>query len=74
MKHNEPYFWQYALAYLLIGCGTLSIILDVLLEEKSKAIGLFIIWSGVLVLTGIKRKGNQVHNNESDDQADDTPL
>ncbi len=73
MKHNAPYFWHYALAYLLIGGGTLTIILDLLLEEKSKAIGLFIIWSGVFVLTSIKRKGNQVQDNESDDRADDTP-
>lgn len=73
MKHNAPYFWHHALAYLLIGGGTLTIILDLLLEEKSKAIGLFIIWSGVFVLTSIKRKGNQVQDNESDDRADDTP-
>ena len=55
MKHTAPQFWNYALAYFLLGGGSLAIVLDLFLEEKSDLGGLIMIWFGIIVLLRIKR-------------------
>ena len=55
MKHTAPQFWNYALAYFLLGGGSLAIVLDLFLEEKSDLAGLIMIWFGIIVLLRIKR-------------------
>ena len=55
MKHTAPQFWHYALAYFLLGGGSLAIVLDLFLEEKSDLAGLIMIWFGIIVLLRIKR-------------------
>ena len=55
MKHTEPQFWYYALAYFLLGGGSLAIVLNFFLGEKSDLAGLIMIWLGIIVLLRIKR-------------------
>ena len=55
MKHTAPQFWHYALAYFLLGGGSLAIVLNSFLEEKSDLAGLIMIWFGIIVLLCIKR-------------------
>ena len=55
MKHTEPQFWYYALAYFLLGGGSLAIILNFFLGEKPDLAGLIMIWFGIIVLLRIKR-------------------
>ena len=55
MKHTEPQFWYYALAYFLLGGGSLAIVLNFFLGEKPDLAGLIMIWFGIIVLLRIKR-------------------
>ena len=55
MKHTEPQFWYYALAYFLLGGGSLAIILNFFLGEKPDLAGLIMIWFGIIVLLRIKK-------------------
>ena len=57
MKHTEPQFWHYALAYFMLVGGSLAILLELFREEKSNWVGLIMIWMGVMVLNGIKQAG-----------------
>ena len=60
MTHTMPQFWQYAVAYILLGSGTFLIVAEVaewaLVEKKLSLVGgLCAIWLGVMALTGLKR-------------------
>ena len=55
MKHTEPQFWYYALAYFLLGGGSLAIILNFFLGEKPDLAGLIMIWFGIIALLRIKQ-------------------
>ena len=57
MKHTEPQFLHYALAYFMLVSGSLAILLELFREEKSNWVGLIMIWMGIMVLNGIKRAG-----------------
>jgi hypothetical protein len=41
----------------LLGGGSLAIVLNLFLEEKSDLAGLIMIWFGIMVLLRIKRSG-----------------
>ena len=56
MKHTDPLFWNYSLAYFLVGAGSIAIALEVLGGGASDWTGLIMIWRGVMVLTAAKRK------------------
>ena len=76
MKHTAPQFWHYALAYFLLGGGSLAIVLDLFLEEKSDLAGLIMIWFGIIVLLRIKRvepKEPSPDNTEDENDGEETP-
>ena len=56
MKHTAPQFWNYALAFVMIGAGTLAIALEFFTDRTSDWAGLIMIWLGVMVLTATTRK------------------
>jgi len=60
MKHTDPGFWQFAIAYILVGSGTLIIVFEILDwafvgTKLSLVSGLFSIWLGVITLARLKR-------------------
>ena len=76
MKHTAPQFWHYALAYFLLGGGSLAIVLNLFLEEKSDLAGLIMIWFGIMVLLRIKRSGPKEpppDNTEDENEGTETP-
>ena len=76
MKHTAPQFWHYALAYFLLGGGSLAIVLNSFLEEKSDLAGLIMIWFGIIVLLRIKRSGPKEpspDNTEDGNDGEETP-
>ena len=76
MKHTEPQFWYYALAYFLLGGGSLAIVLNFFLGEKSDLAGLIMIWFGIIVLLRIKRvepKEPSPDNTEDGNDGEETP-
>ena len=76
MKHTEPQFWYYALAYFLLGGGSLAIILNFFLGEKPDLAGLIMIWFGIMVLLRIKRVGPKEpspDNTEDGNDGEETP-
>ena len=76
MKHTTPQFWHLALAYFLLGGGSLAIVLNSFLEEKSDLAGLIMIWFGIIVLLRIKRvepKEPSSDNTEDGNDGEGTP-
>ena len=61
MRHNQPGFWQFAAAYILIGGGTLLILLEILnwvlgWQQMSLTPALISIGVGIFALSGLTRK------------------
>ena len=73
MKHTAPQFWNYALAYFLMGGGSLAIVLDLSLEEKSDLAGLIMIWFGIIVLLRIKRVEPKEPSPDNTEDGEKTP-
>ena len=76
MKHTAPQFWHYALAHFFLGGGSLAIVLNLFLEEKSDLAGLIMIWFGIIVLLRIKRvepKEPSPDNTEDGEDGEETP-
>ena len=73
MKHTSPQFWNYALAYFLLGGGSLAIVLDLFLEEKSDLAGLIMIWFGIIVLLRIKRVEPKEPSPDNTEDGEETP-
>ena len=55
MKHNDRWFWHYALAYFLVWAGLLVLLLECIDGNTTPWAGLIMIWLGVLVLTRVNR-------------------
>ena len=56
MKHTGPLFWNYALAYFLIGGGAIALVLEVPVGGTSGWTGMIMVWLGAMVLTAAMRK------------------
>ena len=61
MKHTDPWFWNYALAFFMIGAGTLAIALEIFTDRTSDWAGLIMIWLGVMALTATTKKRRDVN-------------
>ena len=62
---------HYALAYFMLVGGSLAIILESFLEEKSNWVGLIMVWMGIMVLNGIKRAGPKEPSPDSTEDEND---
>jgi hypothetical protein len=64
MKHTDPNFWKYVVAYVLLGAGSIPLIGEIvewgIMGKRLALMGSFVaIWLGVLTLIAIKKSKNQ---------------
>lgn len=64
MKHTDPNFWKYVVAYVLLGAGSIPLIGEIvewgIMGKRLASMGSFVaIWLGVLTLIAIKKSKNQ---------------
>jgi len=55
MKHSDPQFWNFALAYLMVTGGSLAITLELFISEAPDRVGLIMILMGIFMLRTINR-------------------
>ena len=63
MKHTDPNFWKYVVAYVLLGAGSILLIGEIvewgIMGKRLALMGSFVaIWFGVLTLIAIKKSKN----------------
>jgi hypothetical protein len=64
MKHTDPNFWKYVVAYVLLGAGSILLIGEIvewgIMGKRAALMGsLIAIWFGVLTLIATKKSTNQ---------------
>lgn len=64
MKHTEPNFWKYVVAYILFGAGSILLVGEtaewgLMGKRPALLVALFAIWFGVLTIATIKKSANR---------------
>jgi hypothetical protein len=64
MKHTDPNFWKYVVAYVLLGAGSILLIGEIaewgiMGKRPALLVSLVVIWLGVLTLIANKQSTNK---------------